>query len=286
MRTPNAPKRVKDDQHFLDDRRIISAIVGKADLGAADTVLEIGGGTGNFSTEIAKRCGRLTVVEKDPKLSAFLEHRFEGRKNVSVIGGDILKVRLPLFNKIVANTPYSIIQQFFVRLVMEGKQGFEKAVLVVPYSFGKKMTASVDSGYFGAVSAFFLAFYETEAFLQIGKESFNPPPRVTSTAVSIRPIDGTSQHMGARLMLQELFLHNGKKVRNSIVRAVWNNGPRIIGRELTKREAKVIAGEIVAQLGKTPGKEAMALTDQEFKALSSRLIVWGEQQRDPKAEHD
>ena len=50
--------------------------------------------------------------------------------------------KLPNFNKIVSNMPYSILQQFFMRLIKERKQNFEQAVMIVPYGFAKKMTAT------------------------------------------------------------------------------------------------------------------------------------------------
>ena len=274
---PNAASnKIMNEQHFLDDKRILGLIVQKANLNKNDIVLEIGGGTGTISSELAKRCGSLIIVEKDQELSSRLSAKFNGKQNVSVLHGDILEISLPKFNKIVSNIPYSVIQQFFVRLIDERKQNFDQAVLIVPYVFERKMTASLDSKYFGYLSALFFAFYDIEMFIEIDKKSFSPPPKVTSRAVSIKPIPKhPSESPKTRLILQSLLLHNKRRVKNVIFQSLWNDGEFITGKKLTRREAKSITGKIVTGINlRTMEKEVSGLTNTDYKAIISRLIAW------------
>lgn len=274
--TKGFPSTVTDDQHFLSDKQLISRIVESAALRSTDVVLEIGGGTGNISVEIMKRSGRLIIVEKDPELSVHLVNRFKGKSNVSVLPGNILDVDIPPFNKIVANPPYAVLQQFFVKLIKEGRQNFEQAVLVVPYAFEKKMTATPDSDYFGVISALFMAFYNVETIMQINKESFSPPPRVTSACVSVKPKDpATSQFSKTQKLLQRLFLYDEKKVRNVIMQSLWNEGDQIIGIRLTKREAGALADQILSGLSQQLAeKKVLELTNEEFRDLTITLLSW------------
>jgi 16S rRNA (adenine1518-N6/adenine1519-N6)-dimethyltransferase len=43
----------KHGQHFLIDQRVLNRIIGYAGLTEADTVLEIGGGTGNLTLKLS-----------------------------------------------------------------------------------------------------------------------------------------------------------------------------------------------------------------------------------------
>ena len=267
---------VKDDKHFLYDRKLIDTIVGRADLSKWDTVLEIGGGEGTLSSVMLERCKELIIIEKDAGLAAFLSDKFNDCKNVSVLHGDALKVGLPRFNKIVASMPYSIVQQFFLRLVDEKRQDFEQAVLVVPYAFGRKITAGLESDYFGVMSALFMAFYEVEIFLEIDKQHFSPPPMVTSVAVSMKPFDMLHvQFKTTRLILQRLFGHRHKKVKNVIIDCLWDDGEAIFSRKFTKREAKALAEDIVKGVEQIANeKEALNLTNDECKAITLNLVAW------------
>ncbi len=274
MTTPRQAYRIMQEQHFLVDQDAINSIVGRAGLNTSDTVLEIGGGTGKLSSEIASRCGRLIIVEKDRRLCALLTRKLAPVGNVSVVPGDALSVKLPAFDKIVANMPYSITMQFFERLVNEGRQLFDSAVLVLPHSLQKKITTGVDSEAFGLPSAFFFAFYETEVFLDIGRGSFSPPPRGRSSAVFFKPAGNSSMHAAARLVLRYMFKHRNMKVDNAITRSLWD-GYAELGKRLTKKEAAVAANRILSGRESHLGdKVILRLSNMEYRDITAKLISW------------
>jgi 16S rRNA (adenine1518-N6/adenine1519-N6)-dimethyltransferase len=264
-----APNETKEDQHTLIDKSIIRLIVEKASLKGTDVVLEIGAGSGNVTAELAKHPGKVIVVEKDEDLIPGLEDRFGNTRNVSILSGDVLRIVLPRFNKIVSNMPYSVLQQFFMRLIKEGRQNFEQAVMIVPYGFAKKMTAKPDSSDFGAISALFMAFYDVEVFAQVEKECFDPQPRVTSVCASIMP-KGASAPSSVKTcrLLQNLFIHDEQKVRNSLLHTMWDEGIDLFGRRVTKKEADAEAAKILAKLPSLVAeKRALELTNDEFRKL-------------------
>src|SRR5450756_2703004 len=60
---------VKWGQHFLIDDRIIERILSYADIRPTETILEIGGGTGNLTRKLATKCRKLSVIEADWQLA-------------------------------------------------------------------------------------------------------------------------------------------------------------------------------------------------------------------------
>lgn len=259
---------VSNDQHIMTSPSLLDSIADSARLSGSDTVLEIGGGPGNLTEKLARRCGRLIVVEKSSAYAAALESKFRGVRNVSIVHGDILEVALPKFDKLVSNTPYSILQQLFMRFVRRGAHRFSCAVLVVPHGFARKITAPVGSSSFGALSALFLAFYDVDVLFEIGKENFSPAPRVRSACVRITP--GTPNGAPARFFRQ-LFLNDGKKVKNLLVEFFWN-GSRIYGRKLTKKEARAEAARVLSGHGPLAEKTAKEMSNSDFRNVAAALV--------------
>ncbi len=273
IETEEAQSVVKADQHTLIDESVIKQIVDKADIKSSDIVLEIGAGSGNVTAELAKCCKKLFILEKDQDLLEILADRFENNGNVRILAGDVLQIELPNFNKIVSNMPYSILQQFFMRLIKERKQNFEQAVMIVPYGFAKKMTATPDSNDFGMVSALFMAFYDVDMFAQIEKSSFDPQPRVTSVCVSIKPKNPSLSQSKTTKLLQNLFINNDRKVRNSLLHSLWDEGQEVLGKKLTKNEAEALVDKIMAGLPKPlADKKGVTLTNDEFRRLVTALL--------------
>lgn len=267
---------VRDDQHILSDKEIIKQVVGAVELSKDDVVLEIGGGSGNLTNELAKQSDNVIVIEKDGRFVEALHRRFERQDNVSIISGDVLKVDIPKFNKIVANMPYSVLQQLLIKFIRERKQNFDIAVLVVPHGFARKLTSSPSSDCFGEVSAMAMAFYDVEVLRQIDKESFAPAPRVTSECIRLRPaVVGTPGVGVTRRMLQNLFLYNEKKVKNCVMQTLWDEGEKVIGRKLAKKEATELADHLLSELPDSLTAKRMAqLSDGEIRELVVAISKW------------
>ncbi len=260
---------MKDDQHILNDMQLMRSMVEAADLSRGDVVLEVGGGPGNLSEELIKHCGRLFIVEKDSRFVKILNKKFAGSENVKVIHGDILRVVLPNFNKIITNTPYSIIQQFFVRLIRERRQNFESAILMVPHGFTTKMTAKPSDAAFGGISAMFMAFYDVDVLFEVDKNSFTPPPKVSSEYVRIKPKQVGPDKNRASYILQQIFLFDKKKVGNTLLKLFWDKGENIFGKRMTKKEAEakleeIFSGKWRSILNKRPAE----LTNDNYRVIA------------------
>ena len=63
-------------QNFLVDGNVLGLSLDEAEVGAEDTVLEIGAGLGVLTTPLLERAGRVIAIEKDPTLWRHLQRSF------------------------------------------------------------------------------------------------------------------------------------------------------------------------------------------------------------------
>lgn len=103
------------DQFFLMDETVIKKTVDFADLKKSDTVLEVGAGTGNLTSELAKKAGRVIAFEIDTKFKPFLsklpknvEVHYENAWEYIQLHGKWKKKKE--YNKVVSNLPYSFVE--------------------------------------------------------------------------------------------------------------------------------------------------------------------------------
>ena len=82
-------------QNFIVDAKVLEKVVTSADLGAKDTVLEIGPGIGTLTQELAQKAGRVIAVEKDREMVEILRETLKGFENIDVVQDDILRFDLP-----------------------------------------------------------------------------------------------------------------------------------------------------------------------------------------------
>jgi len=207
-------KRRKLGQHFIFNENILWKIVEYADLSVDDVVLEVGAGLGGLTSHIAERGVRVIAIEKDYKLFNKLKYRFSKIDNVKLICGDILKIKIPYFNKIISNIPYSISRRFLIWIL---KKKFTLAVLLLQDEFAQKLAAKPGSKEYSWISATTQHIAKVNLADLIPKYNFHPPPEVNSRIVIIKP-----EHMREPLkddfekFLLQLFSFKNKTVRNAL----------------------------------------------------------------------
>ena len=101
-------------QHYLVDKAIANRQLQYANIGRSDTVLEIGPGLGMLTKILSKRAKKVIAVEMDP---AAVDHLRNEVQNVEIVQGDVLKIDLPAFDKIVSNLPFNISSPITFRLL-------------------------------------------------------------------------------------------------------------------------------------------------------------------------
>ena len=212
-------------QHFLVDRNYCRRIVYFAGISKADSVLEIGPGTGHLTNELLKTAGHVIVVEFDRQLVPHLRERWSGpaAKRLQIVEGDILEASLPelLPRKgihLVANLPYNIAT-LIIKKMTEISDWFQSLTLMVQREVAERILAPCHNRNYGYFSVLVQYHYQVERGFDVPPDAFSPRPRVVSTVVRLTP---RAPHAGAadwaRLepIVSRSFRHPRKTLFNNL----------------------------------------------------------------------
>ena len=207
------------DQHFLVDDRVLDRIpTYLPDDADTSHLLEIGGGTGALTDRLLAVGDRVTVVERDPPLAAFLREEFadaieSGR--LTVVEGDALDVDLPDFSACVSNLPYGVSSEIAFRLLPRARP----LVLMFQLEFAERMVAEAGTSEYGRLSVGAQHYADVEIVERVPKEAFDPAPAVQSAVVRATPrepdytVDDEAFFLD---FVKALFTQRRKTVRNAI----------------------------------------------------------------------
>lgn len=173
-------------QNFLHDQNLARRIVELAELAPDHPALEIGPGLGAL-TEFIPSPARLTLIEKDHRLAAFLRNRFPDAR---VIEGDALDaIRNPQFairNSIVlGNLPYSVASPLIVRLC-EPDLRPRRMVFTVQREVAERLVARARTRDYGLLTLLTQPFYEIRIARKLAASVFWPEPQVSSAVVAMQ----------------------------------------------------------------------------------------------------
>lgn len=196
---------------------LLQRMIAYASVTEDDVVLEVGAGLGFLTQLLSNECKRVIAVEVDPKLITILREQIHDLQNVDLIEGDILKVSVPPFDKVVSTPPYSISSPFLFWLL---ERKFDCAVLTFQKEFAERLAASVGSKDYGRLTV--TTYYRAEAELldYVPREMFYPPPDVDSMVVRLKPREPPFHVEDEETFLElvrTLFTQRNKKVRNAII---------------------------------------------------------------------
>ena len=182
--------RKRFGQHFLTDASVLGAIVDAIAPQPGQALVEIGPGLGAMTNPLVAACQHLTVIELDRDLAARLRKRSE----LSVVEADVLKVDFaalaaqagqPL--RIVGNLPYNISTPILFHLL-----GSVDHVVDQHFMLQKEVVDRMASGPgrkdYGRLSVMLQWRYAIESVLDVPPQAFEPPPRVDSAVVRMRPL--------------------------------------------------------------------------------------------------
>lgn len=114
---------------------------------SAPSVVEVGPGTGQATTELVKRGAHVTAIELGPDLAAFVERKFEASGSVTVINAAFEDAAVPIgtFDAVVCSCAYHWIDA--------AVQATRPAELLLPGGHAAiidliQVSSDVDGGYF------------------------------------------------------------------------------------------------------------------------------------------
>jgi 16S rRNA (adenine1518-N6/adenine1519-N6)-dimethyltransferase len=234
--------RKRFGQHFLVDLGSIDAIVRCIDPRPGQALIEIGPGLGAITQPVLERCGALTVIELDRDLAA----RWRARQGITVIESDVLRVDFAALLtspapslRIFGNLPYNISTPILFHLLPMAEQVIDQHFM--------RMAAGPGGKDFGRLSVMLQWRYDIESVLDVPPMAFDPPPRVDSAVVRMRPwltppaVD--AQRLGT--LVTVAFSQRRKLLRHSLGR--WLDEQQFGGQfDLQRRAEEVPVAEYVA----------------------------------------
>ncbi|UCD96000.1 MAG: ribosomal RNA small subunit methyltransferase A [Candidatus Bathyarchaeota archaeon] len=203
-------------QHFMVNEHFLSLIKRYADLQPTDIVLEVGPGLGFLTRYLAQTAGQVIAVETDTSLIKILENELAAFDNVTLISGDILKIPLPHFDKIVSNPPFSISSTLLLRTL---NTPFHTAVFTFQKEFVQRLTATKGEETYGALAVIASCLADVELLDEVPKEGFFPAPEVDSNIVRMRLKYSLRLEVSTTTfcnVVRTLFMKRNRKVRNAI----------------------------------------------------------------------
>jgi 16S rRNA (adenine1518-N6/adenine1519-N6)-dimethyltransferase len=187
-------------------------------LDSGDVVLDVGAGLGFLTKFVAGKCRRVLAVELDAGLARVLREQLTDLSNVRIVVGDILKVEVPEFGKVVSVPPYQISSRLVLWLF---GRSFDCAVLVFQREFADRLVASVGSGEYGWLAVFAYYCVDVELLDDVPRWMFFPQPEVDSVVVRLKPKKpkpfAVKNEEFFRRLVRLLFTQRNRKVRNAVL---------------------------------------------------------------------
>lgn len=255
-----APNRLLG-QNFMVEPGLYPKLCTYAALNQLDIVLDAGAGFGFLARFISEKCKQVIAVEKDPQVASVLAEQVKDLKNVTVIAGDVLKVELPAFNKVIALPPYYLSTHLVTWLLMKE---IDCALLVVQKEFAQRLVAPIGTEDYSWLTVVTCLMAEAKLLEVVPKEMFFPTPEVDSVILSLRlyqkkPFEVKNPVMFMRLA-KSLFTERNKKLAKALLPFLRTS------LKFNKKEAELFAKSLPFQ-----DKRVRELSPQDFGEIANGL---------------
>ena len=231
-------------QNFLIDHNILEKIVNLTKI-ENKTVLEVGPGTGNLTSEILKRKPKkLIVVEKDKLLASNLESNF--KDNIEIINDDILNIdenslddnALVVFGNLPYNISTEILSKWIINL--REKFWFECLILMFQREVAERIIANFNTSKYGRLSIISNWKLNIKKICDIKPISFSPKPKVDSTLLFFSPKEKYFQIKNPRNLelITRTFFNQRRKMLKKPFNQLFHGDQRVLNKlkiDLNKR---------------------------------------------------
>jgi len=270
-------------QCYLIDHNLMGKLLDLAEVGEAQTVLEVGPGTGSLTEELLALGGRVVAVEIDRALHELLNRRLGRDEKLTLLRGDVLsgkhaispRVLLELGPRahLVANLPYSIATPLVAECLLAswhatktGRAGggvcFDRLTFTVQREVADRMAAGPGNRAYGPVSVLVRLLGRLRQGPALPPTAFWPRPKVQSRILRIDFDPAAAGGVASVAVLQDilrLFFGQRRKQIGSIVRKAggWAGGAAL--------------GEALAGAGIEPTDRAERIGPEKFRLLANAL---------------
>lgn len=258
-------------QNFIKDPQILDKIASVANLDIQTDVLEIGVGSANLTTILAKKAKRVLGFEVDLSLIPLLENKLKNYHNVYITFDDVLKIdfnqeikkNLPNSSNLIAvgNIPYYITSPIIHKL-LESKINFTKIILMVQKEVAQRIVASPKTNNYSVLSLYVQEFAQPKISFYVNKNNFYPIPKVDSAVITLDlkpnrlPLFQIKEEMK---FIELAFSNRRKQLKNNLV-------------HLTKsKEEQNIVSDILIDLFSNAKIRAQELSLLQYRNLISKF---------------
>jgi len=248
-------------QNFLFDLNITGKIARLAgDLSACD-VVEIGPGPGGLTRALlAAGARKVVAIERDPRcLPALAEIAAHWPDRLTLIEADAMKVDLADHvepgARVVANLPYNVGTELLLGWVAGSvwPPHWGSLTLMFQREVAERIVAQHGDKAYGRLSVLMGWRCESRILFDLPPQAFNPPPKVTSSVISITP----------KAMTEDAPLDSLQKITAAAF------GQR---RKMLRRSLSGLGGEaLLERTGIDPTLRGEALDVAQFCALARAL---------------
>ena len=145
-------------QNFLYDDALLEELVQSTGVTKADSVLEIGPGSGMLTKHLCPHAGKVLAVEVDHDIIPFLKVNTAAFSNLEIVEGDIRKQNLrelcaPLGENflVIANIPYNITTPIF-EVLWESGLSIRQISVMIQKEVAEKLMAAPSTAAYGLMS--------------------------------------------------------------------------------------------------------------------------------------
>jgi 16S rRNA (adenine1518-N6/adenine1519-N6)-dimethyltransferase len=217
-------------QNFMIDANMVRLIADSAALSSADTVIEVGPGTGTLTGELLARAGNVIAVEIDRDLSTHLRQHFADQTHFRLIEGDALagkhELNAELLTaissaagpvKLVANLPYNIASPLVIDLLISG---VTTLVFTVQKEVADRLRAGANEEAYGPLSVIVQRLSKVEVLRTLPPGIFWPPPKIDSALVRLTRDDQTEGRAREfSRFVQSVFSFRRKTLKRALTEA-------------------------------------------------------------------
>jgi 16S rRNA (adenine1518-N6/adenine1519-N6)-dimethyltransferase len=211
-------------QHFLLDLNLTRRIARAAgDLKNATTI-EIGPGPGGLTRALLiEGAGRVIAIEKDRRCIQALQPLVAASHGrLTLLEADALEADIASLGEgrpitIVANLPYNVGTPLLFNW-LEKLDGIQQMTLMFQKEVAERIVAAPHSKDYGRLAVMSQWLCRTRKEFDIPAQAFFPPPKVTSTVISLFPKGGVDRSFYPQMefLCQKLFGQRRKMLRVSL----------------------------------------------------------------------
>lgn len=245
-------------QNFLLDLNLTGRIARCAGSLQGETVIEIGPGPGGLTRAILDAgAAKLIAIEKDTRcLPALADIAAAYPDRLTVVNDDALEIdETALFDgkaKIIANLPYNVATPLLIKW-LNRRERFSSLTLMFQKEVSDRITAVPSTKAYGRLSILCQWLCETKREFDISPRAFTPPPKVTSTVVTLRPFAAPAYPAD-------------QAVLEKVVAAAFGQRRKMLRASL--KPLGKPTEDMLEKAGITPTRRAEELTVEEFCALA------------------